>query len=330
MTYPSPSSSSLISASGRTPRVGAVRPILVALAFACAALFALLPSVDSALAEAEANSSRPSLTKTSGIRGALPAPEDVLFAYNDRDLGGSGLRRIHLELRNDGVVTRQFRTIHGWQADDDRVRSLVLLEQPHGLLGTCYLLAEGEQYTGGIEIFLQLATAGPRTLEVRPGHFDEGLLGSDFGYSDLLWQIPTKGRSLDLMGSSHLEGQKVWVVDVKPATEEARLSTNWDRVRYYIGQDPMLLVGADFFSGPTRLPSKELRIDGWRQVDGVWTPSEMVMSVDRRRQSVLTLDAAYFRLDPFDTELFTPNSLTELARQLREGETPSFLEEYAP
>lgn len=266
--------------------------------------------------------------------GTAGAPDgDLLERYNRRDIGEPGLRRIRLQLHNDGTLTRTFEIAHAWQRSggDGEIRSLVLLEEPPNLRGTDYLLVEGAPSGTGLEVHLHLPTSGGRVLAVRPNRFDEGLLGSDFGYADLLWRIPVRGRSVRPLGARRVGGVETLGYEVSPESEEARASTTWERSRYFLGLDPPLLLAAEFYrDDPGRPrsaePVKRLRVEGWHLRDGVWSPSVMVMDAGAGRTSTLTLRSARFHLEPLDPGLFRPQALPGLTETLRAGRTPALLD----
>lgn len=269
------------------------------------------------------------------VAAAGPAGDDLLESYNRRDIGAPGLRRIRLQLHNDGTLTRTFEIAHAWQRSaggDGEIRSLVLLEEPPNLRGTDYLLVEGAPSGTGLEVHLHLPTSGGRVLAVRPNRFDEGLLGSDFGYADLLWRIPVRGRSVHPLGPRRVHGVETRGYEIAPESEEAKASTTWDRSRYFLGLDPPLLIAAEYYrDSPGRPrsaePVKRLRVEGWHQRDGVWSPSVMVMEVGAGRTSTLTLQSWRFHVEPLDPGLFRPDALAGLTATLRAGRTPAFLGE---
>lgn len=263
------------------------------------------------------------------------APQDLIEAYNRRDLGSPGVRRIRLELRTDGHLDRRFDIAHVWQRDDEQdgeIRSLVLLEEPESLRGTGYLLVEGTAEATGLEIYLHLP-AGERgqVLTILPGRFDEGLLGSDFGYTDLLWRIPLRGRRVRALGERWIDGVDTLGFEVSPLSEEARASTTWDRTRFYLRRDPALLIAAEYFrdgedGSAAARPEKRLRVHGWRQLDGVWTPDRMAMQVgESGRISEISLRRARFAVAPRPWELFAPAALPGFANSLIAGDTPEIL-----
>lgn len=248
---------------------------------------------------------------------AVPNANTIVQAYNARNFGSPGWRRIYLELKNQGKVTRTFSILHLWRQKEGEVRSLVLLEAPVNLRGTNYLLAESSRQEGsGMTLSLFLPSGKRRVLTIKPSRFDEGLLGSDFSYSDLRWVIPE--QNLTLAGSTKMLGRPVWAVDGRPASREGG---SWSRIRYYIARDPLILLGADYFREGQERPFKRLRIQGIKQADGVWTPTSMVMSLAHNRSSVLTLKEVGFGAARYSEDLFNPDHLPAYGDRLRAGQS---------
>ncbi len=247
---------------------------------------------------------------------ATPNANTIVQSYNARNFGSPGWRRIYLELKNQGKVTRTFTILHLWRQKEGEVRSLVLLEAPVNLRGTNYLLAESSRQEGsGMTLSLFLPSGKRRVLTIKPSRFDEGLLGSDFSYSDLRWIIPE--HNLTLVGTTKMLGRPVWVVDGRPADREGG---SWSRIRYYIARDPLILLGADYFRAGQKSPFKRLRIQGIKQIDGVWTPVSMVMSLARNRTSVLTLREVSFGGARYADDLFDTENLPAYGDKLQAGQ----------
>lgn len=237
----------------------------------------------------------------------------IAEAYNQREIGEPGWRRVHLELRSGAQVTRSFSILHLWRRAGDEMRSLVILEQPEGLRGTSYLLIEDPKALTGMRLFLRLPTGLRQVLTITPSRFDEGVLGSDFSYSDFRWHIPTAGYTLNLAGASRLLGRDVWMIDAVPANAQTSQSSSWSRVRYYVGREPVLLLGADFFHSTAAAPFKQLRVEALTRVGKAWTQTRMVMRLAGGRSSELTLRDQGPAPDAIDAGFFTPQTLPVVA-----------------
>jgi hypothetical protein len=248
----------------------------------------------------------------------IPSAAAIVEGYNARNFGSPGWRRIVLELKDGAKITRSFTILHLWEKAASEVRSLVLLEEPVNLRGTNYLLLESLRggTEAGMRLFLFLPAGKRRVLTIRPSRFDEGLLGSDFSYSDLRWVIPAPELRLRVAGTERMLGRTAWVIEAVPMR---RQDFFWSRVRYFIGQDPVLLLGADFYGASDGQPAKRLRVEGIRKIGETWTPTRMVMRLEGRRSSVLTLADAGFGAMSFPPDLFQPDNLPAHGDRLRAG-----------
>lgn len=248
-----------------------------------------------------------------------PDVDRLVRAYNSRNFGSPGLRGVTLELITEQKLTRAFTVYNFWRREADEVRTLFLLKEPRGLGGTSYLLTENGAAAPDMSVRLFLPAGQRRVLEIPPSNFEEGLLGSDFTYNDLRMQLPTRGYRYRLAGKGVLGGRPVWVVDAEPGREAA---TTWKLVRFYLARDFEFLLGADYFSAPPEgdaEPTKQLRVESFRQQDGVWTADRMVMYNANDRASVLSLKDAQFARAGLPGRLFMPEEMPALADEVRQG-----------
>lgn len=240
------------------------------------------------------------------------------------------MRRVRLDLQNGTETTRSFEVLHAWRESEHAVTSLVLLESPREFRGTSYLWAEDDTLPTGLAIFLRLPLGKRRVLTIEPGRFDEGLLGSDFAYTDLLWRVPTTGRRLRLVGDAPASASAEWSVESEPDTPLAQQTMAWRRILYHFSRDTGLLIGAEYYdraAADGRAPEKTLRVAGWRQRDGVWTPSVMDMSRAAGRRSRLSLTSVKHHVRTLDASLFTPAALGTVAQQFENGTPPAVFTE---
>lgn len=257
-----------------------------------------------------------------------PDVTTLLKAYNTRNFGSPGWRRVSLDLITNGETSRSFTVINLWKDERGEVRTLFLLQEPQGLSGTNYLLAE---YKAGVEVpdmkvYLFLPAGQRQVLEIEPSKFNEGLLGSDFTYTDLRMQLPTRGYNYRLAGQCRLHNEPTWVIEAEPASEVARQSSTWVLARFYLAQNFQFLLGADYYSeseeeGGKRL-SKRMRVETYEQANNVWTATEIRMFTDEDHYSILKMKDAHFTLSSLDSQLFQTQTLPLLADDLRRGWTP--------
>lgn len=251
-------------------------------------------------------------------RMVVAAPPDdagaLIRAYNARDIGAPGWRRVVLELRTKGVVTRRLVVSNAWRTAAGSVRTLFVLEAPEGLRGISYLMTERADADRFLVVHLFLPTAAKRLLEVAPALEEQALLGSDFSYRDLSWQLPERGFDRRVIGEGTLMEREVTFVEY---TARAAGDT-WPRRRYAFSRSPVLLVGIDFYRAGASAPDKTLRVDRLEQRGQVWTPTQITVKRGDST-SVLSLEAAAFATSKVPDELLTPEGLAGAALRARDG-----------
>ncbi|HSF39627.1 MAG TPA: outer membrane lipoprotein-sorting protein [Thermoanaerobaculia bacterium] len=253
---------------------------------------------------------------TAGPPPASRATE-LVEAYNGRSFGNPGWRRVQLELKSGQTVTRTLTVANIWREEGGVVRTLFVLERPQGLKGTNYLLTEAPHDPWGMKVFLHLPAGRRRVLSIQPSRLDEGLLGSDFGYRDLRMKIPIAGYRLRLLGRRHLAGQSVWAVESVPESPEAQQGSSWSRSVYYLSaRDPVLLGADHFLSLRDTRPAKQMRVHGYKRIDGAWTETRIVMSSADGRSSVLSLEGFRAGVAGLDSSFFVPEDLPSAADRL--------------
>jgi hypothetical protein len=252
-----------------------------------------------------------------GPQPAADQARKLIETYNDRSFGNPGWRRVRLDLKNGEEVTRTFIVTNVWQEEGNLVRTLFVLERPEGLRRTNYLLVEAPQEPAGMKVFLHLPAGNRGVLSIQPSRFDEGLLGSDFGYRDLRMKIPTAGFQLRVLGMQRMLDRNAWAVEAVPAGAETQAVASWKRSVYYLAETDPVLLGADHYQAATdRKPGKQLRVQGIRKIDGAWTETQMTMSSADGRSSVLSLLDFRATVPDLDNAFFDAETLPTVADRL--------------
>jgi hypothetical protein len=260
-----------------------------------------------------------------------PAP--IIEAYNTRNFGSPGWRSVSLELITEGELTRSFTVVNLWRSVGDETRTLFLLQEPEGLSGTNYLLTEGKGDAESLDmrVHLFLPSGQRQVLEIAPNEFNEGLLGSDFTYTDLRMRMPLHGYNYRVIGQTVLRNEPAWVLEAEPESEAIRRAVSWSLARFYLAKNFQFLLGADYFNNPEDAndparPSKQMRVESFEQESGIWTATRMVMVSSDNRYSVLGLKNAHFQSPGVGSELFLPHRLPELADKIQEGWSPEAIQ----
>ncbi|MFW2541022.1 outer membrane lipoprotein-sorting protein [Primorskyibacter sp. 2E107] len=244
---------------------------------------------------------------------------DLVRRYNARPIAAQGWQSVDLDLLSGDTVTRHFGVVNAWAAAPGIVSTLFLLRTPEGLRGTNYLLKEPRDRTDVLDVFLHLPVGLKQVIALEPAQLDEGLLGSDFAYRDIRWLLPEQGMTYAVVGRDTIGGGAVTVIEARPDTQTAA-TVLWDHARFYIGDAPLFLMGADYFTedatGETAM--KKMRVDDIARIDGHWIATRMTMRVGADRWSRITLRDVEFAAKGYGAEAFLPASLPILGTALRE------------
>jgi outer membrane lipoprotein-sorting protein len=257
---------------------------------------------------------------------SVPGAEELVQAYNKRNLGSPGWRRVSMELITDNRVTSTFVVVNLWRDFQNEERTLFLLQEPDGLKGTSYLLRENTQSSPEMQVHLFLPAGERKVFEVAHDNFDEGLLGSDFTYNDMRMSLPVKNWRYRITGKTTLVNEPAWVVEAQPVNNSNE-RTAWSKIRLYLARNFQLLLGADFFANDEGKPeeansSKHMRVQSFKQDNGVWTATRMLMAGSHQRFTVLTLKDARFSTATIDPQIFSPDRLPLIADKIRMGWNP--------
>lgn len=258
------------------------------------------------------------------IAPVKPDATRLVAAYNSRNFGSPGRRGVTLELITDNKLTRTFTVYNFWKQERDEVRTLFLLKEPRGLSGTSYLLIENGSHAPDMKVHLFLPSGQRRVLEVPPNNFDAGLLGSDFTYSDMRMQLPSEGYRYRVAGQSVLLNEPTWVLEAEPLATHSNPSAPWRLGRFYLARNFQFLLGADYYRNAEdgkieARPTKQMRVESFRQIDGIWTADRIVMHSTDKRASVLILQDARFAQSNLSVRLFSPAELPSLAEEVQNG-----------
>jgi hypothetical protein len=256
---------------------------------------------------------------------SAPTADELVQAYNKRNEGSPGSRRVLMELITDNHVTSTYLVVNLWRDFENEKRTLFLLEEPDGLKGTSYLLRESTQSSPEMQVNLFLPAGERRVLTVAQQSFDEGLLGSDFTYNDMRMLLPVKNWQYRVIGKTSLANESAWVLEAEPVGNTERNA--WSKILFYLARNFQLLLGADFFAsndGNTgeEHSNKQMRVETFKQDNRVWTATKMTMAGPQARFTVLTLKDARFSSATVDPDMFSADRLPLLADKIRRGWSP--------
>ena len=239
---------------------------------------------------------------------------NILAAYNGRDIGSLGSRKVLLNLVNDSEVVREFTIVNIWEQQQDEINTIFYLDGPENLQGTCYLLAENCEEMS-VDLFL---TTNKNVLSIKSDYFDQGLLGSDFGYQDLRMKWPVDKYDYRMKGHEKINNFKTWKIEALPLGKNK--STTYMYLYFHV--DFPFLIGIDYFlmenkkKGAKLKPYKKLRVEDLTFIDNIPIATLIRMYTNDKEYSELKLIDAKFRRQDIDSRLFLRASLPDLKSSL--------------
>jgi hypothetical protein len=238
----------------------------------------------------------------------------IVRAYNARDFGAPGWRRVSVELLNAGRLVRSFDVVNVWRRTGASVDTLYLLNAPLGLRGTAYLQREAEA-VGGFGVDLYLPTAKGRVIALGGDMLAHGLLGSNFSYEDLRWLLPQESIQYRVAGATSMLGRRAVLLDARCAPGTC---AGWRRARFYLATEDRFLVGADYFAADDAgsPPFKRLRVELATRAGNVWTAQRMRMDAANQQSTVITLRAFHFGGAPSSDDWYAATGLPGLLARL--------------
>ena len=233
--------------------------------------------------------------------------EQTISLHATRNFGKTGFREVVLTVFTNQQPTVSYRILHIWKvAESSACSSAFFLTEPSVLHGTALKLVE-YPYRENLKIWLKLPSYR-NPIIIDPSDCHQGILGTDFSYSDLRFWLPT--RRFDFVQFTpegvHCGFKLRTRGDV--SVREARVVL--DRTRWL----PITVEWLDAAGLPERIYSAT----GLVSVDGVWTPRTITVSRPKDQfQSVMTLRRALHDI-PIEPALFHTDYLTQLSESVFE------------
>ena len=249
-----------------------------------------------------------------GFQKRPSTAEAIVRAYNARNVGAPGWRRVTVDLLNAGRSVRTFEVVNIWRRSAQGTDMLYVLEAPVGLRGTAYLQQEREDGPADLAVHLFLPAGSGHVLTLGSDMLGKGLLGSNFTYDEMRWLLPTAGVHYRVGGTATMLNRSVVQLE---ARRQPPIPGRWVRATFYVAADDPFLLGADYFAADaSRTPSKRFRVGRAMKADGVWTAEEMRMDEGDDQATVMTLRRYRFAGLAVGDEWFLPARLPALHKAL--------------
>lgn len=232
-------------------------------------------------------------------RAQTPSADEVARRVDARDTGRDSRMEMTMRLfdrqgrvRERALVVQGMRGTGGQGRDGDRM--LVRFQSPAEIRGTGFLV--WEHPAADDERFLFLPALG-RVRRIAGAETQDSFVGSDLTYEDI------GGRELEHYTYTLMTGPPTWTgPDGQPhpvwrlESRARSADAAYPRVTSVIRQDLLMVVSAEIFNRRDER-EKSYEVRALRQVDGIWTATEVSMVNHlQRTRTELTVTAARYNL----------------------------------
>lgn len=155
------------------------------------------------------------------------------------------------------------------EGDDDKL--LVRFDSPSDVKGTGLLTIEqgpsDEQWLYLPDLRKSKKIAGSSKAS--------SFMGTDFSNYDMRTE-DLQGHDYAKKGEEEVDGRACYAVEVTPKTDEVKDTTGYARRTIWVDKERFTINKCEYFD-KTGKPLKTLTTEGWKQVEGLWRPTKVVM-----------------------------------------------------
>ncbi len=239
---------------------------------------------------------------------------DIMQKVKDRDDGENAVMDMQMLLINDSGDTRE-RHIRSFRRDAPEnpkdTQSIMFFLSPANVEDTGFLTYDYDDGSKDDDQWLYLP-ALKKVKRIAAADKSGSFMGSDFTYADMS-SPDLDDYTYEVMKETEVDGHKVWQILSTPKTDDEIKRTGYTKSVTFVRQDNYVVVrSVNWLEKGGRL--KFMEVKKLEQIDGIWTPLEMVMTTKKGKQtehaSVLRWDDVKYN-QPMDDELFTQRRLSQ-------------------
>lgn len=239
---------------------------------------------------------------------------DIMQKVKDRDDGENAVMDMQMLLINDSGDTRE-RHIRSFRRDAPEnpkdTQSIMFFLSPANVEDTGFLTYDYDDGSKDDDQWLYLP-ALKKVKRIAAADKSGSFMGSDFTYADMS-SPDLDDYTYEVMKETEVDGHKVWQILSTPKTDDEIKRTGYTKSVTFVRQDNYVVVrSVNWLEKGGRL--KFMEVKKLEQIEGIWTPLEMVMTTKKGKQtehaSVLRWDDVKYN-QPMDDELFTQRRLSQ-------------------
>ncbi|MHA7833089.1 MAG: outer membrane lipoprotein-sorting protein [Algiphilus sp.] len=244
--------------------------------------------------------------------GAELSARDIMEKVRDLDDGDNATMDMTMILVDANGDTRE-RTIRSFRRDapdnPEDNQSIMFFLGPANVENTGFLTYDYDDGDKDDDQWLYLP-ALKKVKRIAAADKSGSFMGSDFTYADMSSPDIDDYR-YEIMKETQVGEHAVWQILATPTDEEEIERTGYSKSVFFVRQDNFVIIrSVNWLADSPRMKFMEVR--ELKQIDGIWTPMEMVMTTKKGKKtehaSILRWQNVEYNQD-LDDELFTQRRL---------------------
>lgn len=208
---------------------------------------------------------------------------DIMKKVDARDDGDRSVMDMEMILVDKNGNQRE-RFIRSFSRDmnQDDTQSIMFFTAPADVKNTGFLSYDyNDERDDDQWLYLP---ALKKTKRIASSNKDNKFMGSDFTYADMS-KRKLENYDYKLLKEAEVRGNKVWVVEAVPKTEKELKETGYTKSIAFVRQDNYVVVRSVAWVKKGGY-LKFMDVKKLSQIDGIWTPVEIVMTTKKNNNIV--------------------------------------------
>ncbi|MGB1581535.1 MAG: outer membrane lipoprotein-sorting protein, partial [Nevskiales bacterium] len=217
--------------------------------------------------------------------GAELSARDIMQKVKDRDDGNNVVMDMDMILI-DSKGNKRERTVRSFRRDapgnPDDAQSIMFFLSPANVENTGFLTYDYDDGDKDDDQWLYLP-ALKKVKRIAAADKSGSFMGTDFTYADMS-SPDLDDYDYKLMKEVDINGQKAWQILSTPNSEDEIERTGYTKSVVFVRQDNFVVVrSVNWVKDGNK--NKFMEVKDLQQVDGIWTPLEVVMTTKKGKET---------------------------------------------
>ena len=246
------------------------------------------------------------------IKTAVAEPltgEDIAQKVWNRDIGDARINKLNMILVNKSGQQRQ-RTAKSFATDtNDISKTAIYFTSPSAIADTAFLSWDYEASEGTDKQWLFLP-ATQRTRTIPASERGDAFMGTDFSYEDIKsnLRLDLDDYSFKMLDTKTKEGKTFYTIEAIPVNQKVAQELGYSKGVAEVDSSNWLITKV-IFSATNGTPLKEVYVKESRQIDGIWTATNIqAMNLQTGHSTIFELSDVTYQ-DALDDDIFDKDSI---------------------